>query len=147
MLHVFVFGTVFLLIISSIGSYEAFIIPNRLVCGKLCHEVIANLSPWFFAWARCLCWMSCVSVQACGGMEKCQDIWVYSVLANKFPTPIPTPIADHAMLRKPAKVLLLKFYDRKMKYLIYLTDSNTEHVFNYKWKQVLKSLRRIEKDS
>lgn len=38
---IFLFGTVFLLIISSIGSYEAFHYTESVeFCGKLCHQVM-----------------------------------------------------------------------------------------------------------
>ena len=38
---IFIFGTVFLLIISSIGSYEAFHYTESVeFCGKLCHQVM-----------------------------------------------------------------------------------------------------------
>ena len=38
---IFVFGTIFLIIISSVGSYEAFHMTESVeFCGKLCHQVM-----------------------------------------------------------------------------------------------------------
>jgi len=140
---IFLFGTVFLLIISSIGSYEAFHYTESVeFCGKLCHQV---MEPEFVTYhgsshER----VACVECHVGSGASwyvksKMSGLYqVYSVLAKKFPTPIPTPIANLRPAQETCEQCHWpeKFYDRKVKYLqSYLADElNTEHVINLQMK-------------
>jgi len=140
---IFIFGTVFLLIISSIGSYEAFHYTESVeFCGKLCHKV---MEPEFVTYhgsshER----VACVECHVGSGASwyvksKMSGLYqVYSVLANKFPKPIPTPIADLRPAQETCEQCHWpeKFYDRKMKNLqSYLADDvNTEHVIHLQMK-------------
>ena len=140
---IFVFGTVFLLIISSIGSYEAFHYTESVeFCGKLCHKV---MEPEFVTYhgsshERVACVECHVGSGASSYVKsKMSGLYqVYSVLANKFPTPIPTPIADLRPAQETCERCHWpeKFYDRKMKNLqSYLADdANTEHVIDLQMK-------------
>lgn len=140
---IFIFGTVFLLIISSIGSYEAFHYTESVeFCGKLCHQV---MEPEFVTYhgsshER----VACVECHVGSGASwyvksKMSGLYqVYSVLANKFPKPIPTPIANLRPAQETCEQCHWpeKFYDRKMKNLqSYLADDmNTEHVIHLQMK-------------
>jgi len=133
---IFMFGTVFLLIISSIGSYEAFHYTESVeFCGKLCHKV---MEPEFVTYhgsphER----VACVECHVGSGASwyvksKMSGLYqVYSVLANKFPKPIPTPIANLRPVQETCEQCHwpAKFYDRKMKNLpsFLADDSNTEY--------------------
>ena len=133
---IFVFGTIFLLIISSIGSYEAFHYTESVeFCGKLCHNV---MEPEFVTYhgsshER----VACVECHVGAGAgwyvkSKMSGLYqVYSVIFHKFPTPIPTPIANLRPARETCEQCHWpeKFYDRKVKNLkSYLADNaNTEH--------------------
>jgi hypothetical protein len=63
---------------------------------------------------------------------------VYSVLANKFPTPIPTPIANLRPARETCEQCHWpeKFYDRKLKIkeTFLADDSNTEEIIDLQLK-------------
>ena len=140
---IFIFGTVFLLIISSIGSYEAFHYTESVeFCGKLCHQV---MEPEFVTYhgsshER----VACVECHVGSGASwyvksKMSGLYqVYSVLANKFPTPIPTPIANLRPAQETCEQCHWpeKFYDRKMKNLqsFLADDMNTEHVIDLQMK-------------
>ena len=133
---IFVFGTIFLLIISSIGSYEAFHYTESVeFCGKLCHSV---MEPEFVTYhgsshER----VACVECHVGAGAgwyvkSKMSGLYqVYSVMFHKFPTPIPTPIANLRPARETCEQCHWpeKFYDRKVKNLkSYMADDkNTEH--------------------
>ena len=133
---IFIFGTIFLLIISSIGSYEAFHYTESVeFCGKLCHKV---MEPEFVTYhgsshER----VACVECHVGSGASwyvksKLSGLYqVYSVLANKYPTPIPTPIANLRPARETCEQCHWpeKFYDSKIKNLTsYLADANnSEH--------------------
>ncbi|MFA5330085.1 MAG: NapC/NirT family cytochrome c [Prolixibacteraceae bacterium] len=132
---IFIFGTVFLLVISSIGSYEAFHYTESVeFCGKLCHQV---MEPEFVAYqgsshAR----VACVECHVGSGASwyvksKMSGLYqVYSVLAKKYPTPIPTPISNLRPARETCEQCHWpeKFYDRKLRIeKSYLADdANTE---------------------
>ncbi|HCY43257.1 MAG TPA: cytochrome C [Prolixibacteraceae bacterium] len=140
---IFIFGTVFLLIISSIGSYEAFHYTESVeFCGKLCHQV---MEPEFVTYhgsshER----VACVECHVGSGASwyvksKMSGLYqVYSVLADKFPRPIPTPIANLRPAQETCEQCHWpeKFYDRKIKNLqSYLADDlNTEHVIHLQMK-------------
>ncbi len=140
---IFIFGTVFLLIISSIGSYEAFHYTESVeFCGKLCHKV---MEPEFVTYhgsshER----VACVECHVGSGASwyvksKMSGLYqVYSVMADKFPRPIPTPIANLRPAQETCEQCHWpeKFYDRKIKNLqSYLADDlNTEHVIHLQMK-------------
>ena len=140
---IFIFGTVFLLIISSIGSYEAFHYTESVeFCGKLCHKVMEPEYVTYHGSSHER--VACVACHVGSGASwyvksKMSGLYqVYSVLANKFPRPIPTPIADLRPAQETCEQCHWpeKFYDRKMKNLqSYLADdSNTEHVIHLQMK-------------
>jgi hypothetical protein len=132
---IFIFGTVFLLIISSVGSYEAFHYTESVeFCGKLCHKVMEPEYTTYHGSAHER--VACVECHVGAGASwyvksKLSGLYqVYSVLAKKYPTPIPTPIAN----LRPAQETCerchwpQKFYDNKLRIKhSYLTDeTNTE---------------------
>ena len=134
---IFIIGTVFLLIISSVGSYEAFHYTESVeFCGKLCHQV---MEPEYVTYhgsphER----VACVECHVGSGASwyvksKLSGLYqVYSVLAKKYPQPIPTPIANLRPARETCEQCHWpeKFYDRKLRIKhSYLTDeNNTERV-------------------
>ena len=134
---IFIIGTVFLLIISSVGSYEAFHYTESVeFCGKLCHQV---MEPEYVTYhgsphER----VACVECHVGSGASwyvksKLSGLYqVYSVLAKKYPHPIPTPIANLRPARETCEQCHWpdKFYDRKLRIKhSYLTDeNNTERV-------------------
>lgn len=133
---IFVFGTVFLLIISSIGSYEAFHLTESVeFCGKLCHKV---MEPEYTTYqgsphARVACVECHVGAGASWYVKsKLSGLYqVYSVIAHKYPTPIPTPISNLRPARETCEQCHWpeKFYDRKLisKQTFLADDENTEH--------------------
>jgi len=135
---IFIFGTVFLLIISSVGSYEAFHYTESVeFCGKLCHNVMEPEYTTYHGSAHER--VACVECHVGTGASwyvksKLSGLYqVYSVLAKKYPTPIPTPIAN----LRPAQETCerchwpQKFYDDKLRVKhSYLSDeTNTEIMF------------------
>ena len=92
---IFTFGTVMFLLLSSVGSYEAFHYTESVeFCGALCHQV---MEPEYVAYqnsphAR----VSCVECHVGSGASwymrsKLSGLYqVYAVLANVYPRPIPT---------------------------------------------------------
>lgn len=140
---IFVVGTVFLLIISSVGSYEAFHYTESVeFCGKLCHQV---MEPEFVTYhgsshERVACVECHVGAGATWYVKsKLSGLYqVYSVLAHKFPTPIPTPIANLRPARETCEKCHWpeKFYDRKLKdeHSFLADDSNTEEVIQLQMK-------------
>jgi nitrate/TMAO reductase-like tetraheme cytochrome c subunit len=140
---IFVIGTIFLLIISSIGSYEAFHYTESVeFCGKLCHKV---MEPEFVTYhgsshER----VACVECHVGSGASwyvksKMSGLYqVYSVMAHKYPTPIPTPIANLRPARETCEQCHWpeKFYDSKIKNLMsYKADvGNTEHAIQLQMK-------------
>lgn len=133
---IFVFGTVFLLIVSSIGSYEAFHLTESVeFCGKLCHKV---MEPEYTTYQNSPhAKVACVECHVGAGASwyvksKLSGLYqVYSVLAHKYPTPIPTPIANLRPARETCEQCHWpeKFYDRKLvsRQTFLANDSNTEH--------------------
>ncbi|MDP2336079.1 MAG: NapC/NirT family cytochrome c [Bacteroidota bacterium] len=140
---IFIFGTVFLLIISSVGSYEAFHYTESVeFCGKLCHQV---MEPEFVTYhgsshERVACVECHVGAGATWYVKsKLSGLYqVYSVLAHKFPTPIPTPIANLRPARETCEKCHWpeKFYDRKMKdeHSFLADESNTEEIVQLQMK-------------
>jgi len=132
---IFIVGTVFLLIISSVGSYEAFHYTESVeFCGKLCHSVMEPEYTTFHGSAHER--VACVECHVGSGASwyvksKMSGLYqVYSVLAKKYPTPIPTPIANLRPAQETCERCHWpdKFYDDKLKIKhSYLTDDdNTE---------------------
>jgi hypothetical protein len=140
---IFIFGTIFLLIISSIGSYEAFHITESVeFCGKLCHKVMEPEYVTYHGSSHER--VACVECHVGAGAtwyvkSKLSGLYqVYSVLAHKFPTPIPTPIANLRPARETCEKCHWpeKFYDRKMKIeeSFLADDANTERIIHLQMK-------------
>jgi len=132
---IFAVGTVFLLIISSIGSYEAFHYTESVeFCGKLCHDVMEPEYTTYHGSAHER--VACVECHVGTGASwyvksKLSGLYqVYSVLAKKYPQPIPTPIANLRPAQETCEKCHWpqKFYDNKLRIKhSYLTDeTNTE---------------------
>lgn len=117
---IFIFCSVFFLLISAIGSYEAFRYTESVeFCGTLCHKVMA---PEYIAYqnsshAR----VGCVDCHVGEGADwyvrsKLSGLYqVYAVTANIFPTPIPTPLENLRPARETCEKCHWpeKFYARK----------------------------------
>lgn len=140
---IFIIGTVFLLIISSIGSYEAFHYTESVeFCGKLCHKVMEPEHTAYLGSAHER--VACVECHVGAGASwyvksKLSGLYqVYSVLAKKYPTPIPTPIANLRPARETCEQCHWpeKFYDNKFreKHSFLSDETNTERVINMRIK-------------
>ena len=136
---IFVVGTVFLLIISSIGSYEAFHYTESVeFCGKLCHKVMKPEYTTYHGSSHER--VACVECHVGSGASwyvksKLSGLYqVYSVLAKKYPQPIPTPIANLRPARETCEECHWpeKFYDRKLRveHSFLSDEQNTERVIN-----------------
>ncbi len=144
---IFIAGTVVLLIISSVGSYEAFHYTESVeFCGKLCHQV---MEPEYVTYhgsphERVACVECHVGAGASWYVKsKLSGLYqVYSVLAKKYPQPIPTPIANLRPARETCEECHWpeKFYDHKLRVKhSFLTDEeNTERVINMQIKTSTK---------
>ncbi|MDH5400624.1 MAG: NapC/NirT family cytochrome c [Cyclobacteriaceae bacterium] len=132
---IFGFGTITLLILSSIGSYEAFhYTESNEFCGTLCHEV---MEPEHIAYqnsphARVACVDCHVGTGATWYMRsKLSGLrQVYAVLTDNFSRPIETPIHDLRPAQETCEECHWpeKFYARQLRQTkYYLTDSlNTQ---------------------
>ena len=140
---IFIVGTVFLLVISSVGSYEAFHYTESVeFCGKLCHKVMEPEYTTYHGSSHER--VACVECHVGAGAtwyvkSKLSGLYqVYSVLAHKFPTPIPTPIANLRPARETCEKCHWpeKFYDSKVKVedSFLADDSNTEQVIHLQMK-------------
>lgn len=96
---IFALGSVLVIFVSAVGSYQAFHYSESVeFCGKTCHEV---MKPEYTAYqnsphARVPC-ASCHIGSGAGWFVKSKlsgAYQVYAVLANNYPTPIPTPIKN-----------------------------------------------------
>ena len=134
---IFIFGTVFLLIISSVGSYEAFHYTESVeFCGKLCHKVMEPEYTTYHGSSHER--VACVECHVGSGASwyvksKLSGLYqVYSVLANKYPTPIPTPIANLRPAQETCEQCHWpeKFYDNKVKekHSFLADEINTERI-------------------
>jgi len=128
-------GTLIFLLVSAAGSYKAFHYTESIeFCGTLCHSV---MEPEYVAYqnsphAR----VKCVECHVGEGADwyvksKLSGLYqVYSVLFNKFPRPIPTPIQSLRPARETCEKCHWpqKFYAQKLhNQRGFLTDSvNTE---------------------
>lgn len=132
---IFVVGTVIILILTSIGSYQAYHITESVeFCGTLCHEV---MKPEYTTYqesphARVACTECHVGTGANWYIKsKLSGAYqVYSVLAKKYPKPIPTPIESLRPARETCEECHWpqKFYSHQLRNeKHFLADSlNTE---------------------
>ncbi len=136
---IFITGTVFLLVISSIGSYEAFHYTESVeFCGKLCHEVMKPEYTTYHGSSHER--VACVECHVGSGASwyvksKLSGLYqVYSVLAKKYPKPIPTPIANLRPARETCEECHWpdKFYDRKLRieHSFLADEENTEQIIH-----------------
>ncbi len=96
---IFTFGTVLFLLVSSVGSFEAYHYTESVeFCGTLCHQV---MEPEYVAYQNSPhAKVACVECHVGSGANwyvksKLSGLYqVYAVLANVFPRPIPTPISN-----------------------------------------------------
>ena len=132
---IFGVGTIFLLVLSAIGSYEAFhYTESTEFCGTLCHKV---MEPEYVAYqnsphAR----VACVDCHVGSGADwyvrsKLSGLrQVYAVLTDNYNKPIETPIHDLRPARETCEECHWpeKFYSRQlMQEKHFLTDSlNTQ---------------------
>ncbi len=134
---IFLVGTIFLLIISSVGSYEAFHYTESVeFCGKLCHKVMEPEYTTYHGSAHER--VACVECHVGSGASwyvksKLSGLYqVYSVLAKKYPTPIPTPIANLRPAQETCEQCHWpeKFYDHKFreKHSFLSDEVNTERI-------------------
>lgn len=140
---IFAAGTAIFLLISAIGSYEAFHYTESVsFCGKVCHSV---MKPEYTAYqhsphAR----VACVDCHVGSGADwyvksKLSGLYqVYAVTFGKVPRPIETPVTDLRPARETCEQCHWpqKFYDRKLRLQkIYLSDEkNTEWNITYSLK-------------
>ncbi|WP_372773816.1 cytochrome c3 family protein [Mangrovibacterium sp.] len=140
---IFIVGTVFLLIISSIGSYEAFHYTESVeFSGKLCHQVMEPEYTTYHGSSHER--VACVECHVGSGASwyvksKLSGLYqVYSVLAKKYPKPIPTPIENLRPARETCEQCHWpeKFYDRKMRiqHAFLADDANTENIIHLQFK-------------
>lgn len=132
---IFAVGTSVFLLVSAVGSYEAFhYTESTEFCGTLCHEV---MEPEYTAYqnsphAR----VACVDCHVGEGADwfvrsKMSGLYqVYAVAVDNYPRPIPTPIKNLRPARETCERCHWpeKFYSRKLRYeRHYLSDEeNTE---------------------
>jgi len=140
---IFGIGTLFLLFLTGVGSYEAFHYSESVeFCGTLCHEV---MEPEYVTYqnsphAR----VSCVDCHVGEGANwyvksKLSGIrQVYAVITNDFNRPIKTPIVNLRPARETCEKCHWpeKFYARQLRFTKhYLADSlNTEWNINLQMK-------------
>ncbi len=148
---IFIIGTVFLLIISAVGSYEAFHYTESVeFCGKLCHQVMEPEYVTYHGSSHER--VACVECHVGSGANwyvksKLSGLYqVYSVMAKKYPQPIPTPIANLRPARETCEECHWpeKFYDNKMRVKhSFLTDEeNTENIIHLQVKTSTKQTSR-----
>lgn len=117
---IFVLGSTIFLLLSSIGSYEAFhYTESNEFCGTLCHNVMEPEYVTYHGSAHAR--VNCVECHVGSGAgwyvrSKLSGLYqVYSVLTNSFPTPIATPVHSLRPARETCEKCHWpeKFYDRK----------------------------------
>ncbi|MCD4736247.1 MAG: NapC/NirT family cytochrome c [Bacteroidales bacterium] len=118
---IFLFGTVIFLLLSAVGSYEAFhYTESTEFCGTLCHKV---MNPEYVAYqnsshAR----VACVDCHVGSGADwyvrsKLSGLYqVYAITLGSYPTPIPTPIQNLRPARETCEECHWpeKFYSRQL---------------------------------
>ena len=130
---IFLVGTVFLVILSSIGSFQAFhITESNEFCGKLCHKV---MKPEYTAYQNSPhSRVNCVECHVGSGAgwyvrSKITGLYqVYAVITGQVPRPILTPIESLRPAMETCEHCHWpeKFYDRKQRNIIsYLADEAT----------------------
>lgn len=140
---VFMFGTLVFLILTSIGSYEAFhYTESNQFCGTLCHQVMDPEYSTYQTSAHAK--VRCVECHVGPGADwyvksKLSGLYqVYAVLFDKYPTPIPTPISSLRPARETCEQCHWpeKFYPNRIRNEIhYLADSaNTQWNIVYRMK-------------
>jgi len=132
---IFAVGTIVLLFLSGVGSYEAFHYTESVqFCGTMCHQV---MEPEYTAYqgsahSRVAC-VECHVGPGAGWYVKSKlsglrQVW--AVITNSYPTPIPTPIQDLRPARETCEECHWpeKFYSHKLVHeKSYLADeANTE---------------------
>jgi len=132
---IFVFSSLLLLFLSGIGSYEAFHYTESVkFCGKLCHEV---MEPEYVTYQHSAhAHVACVECHVGAGAgwyvrSKISGLYqVYSVIFDKYPRPIATPIQDLRPARETCEKCHWpeKFYSQNLRVQKnFLTDeTNTE---------------------
>ena len=132
---IFSVGSTIFLLLSAIGSYEAFHYTESVeFCGTLCHEV---MNPEYVAYQNSPhAQVACVDCHVGSGADwyvrsKISGLYqVYSVLMDKYPTPIPTPVHNLRPARETCEQCHWpeKFYARQLRIeRHYLADAeNTE---------------------
>lgn len=132
---IFIVGTVIFLILSALGSYKAYQITESVeFCGTLCHKV---MKPEYTTYQESPhAQVTCTECHVGAGANwyvksKLSGAYqVYSVLAEKYPQPIPTPIESLRPARETCEECHWpkKFYSQQMRYeKHFLADSlNTE---------------------
>ncbi|OGU35251.1 MAG: cytochrome C [Ignavibacteria bacterium GWB2_35_6b] len=119
---IFTVGTVVLLFISAVGSYEAFHYSESVeFCGTTCHAV---MKPEFVAYQNSPhAKVACVACHVGSGADwfvkaKLSGLYqVYAVLADVYPRPIETPIKNLRPARETCEQCHWpeKFYSKKLK--------------------------------
>jgi hypothetical protein len=132
---VFVFGTLLFMVLSALGSYQAFHITESVeFCGTVCHTVMEPEHTTYQGspHSRVTC-TECHVGEGAGWYVKSKlsgAYQVYSVLAEKYPKPIPTPIENLRPARETCEQCHWpkKFYSNQLRYeKHFLADSaNTE---------------------
>ncbi|MEN8156363.1 MAG: NapC/NirT family cytochrome c [Bacteroidota bacterium] len=140
---VFIFLSFLFLLLTGIGSYQAFhYTESNEFCGTLCHKV---MEPEYAAYqGSAHSRVSCVECHVGEGANwyvksKLSGLYqVYSVLANKYPTPIETPIHNLRPARETCEECHWpeKFYSHRLRSeKHFLTDSaNTQWDIQLKMK-------------
>ncbi|HRZ22005.1 MAG TPA: NapC/NirT family cytochrome c, partial [Bacteroidales bacterium] len=135
----FAIGTTLFLLLSAMGSYEAFHYTESVkFCGTLCHRV---MKPEYVAYQNSAhARVACVDCHVGTGANwyvrsKLSGLYqVYATLLNIYPRPIPTPIKNLRPARETCEECHWpeKFYAHQLvKKVHYLADgSNTEWTMN-----------------
>ncbi|MBI9068762.1 MAG: NapC/NirT family cytochrome c [Salinivirgaceae bacterium] len=132
---IFIFGTLLFVLLTGVGSYQLYHYSESVeFCGKVCHEA---MKPEYVAYQNSShAKVTCAQCHIGSGAEwfvkaKISGMYqVYSVLANKVPRPIPTPIENLRPARETCEKCHWpeKFYEnslRSEKYFI-ADENNTE---------------------
>jgi hypothetical protein len=119
---IFAIGTTFLLLVSALGSYEAFHFTESVeFCGTICHEV---MKPEYTAYQNSAhARVACVDCHVGTGADwyvrsKLSGMYqIYSVLFNKYQRPIPVPIHNLRPARETCEQCHWpqKFYSQKLR--------------------------------
>jgi NapC/NirT cytochrome c family protein len=134
---IFLALTAVLLALTAMGSYEAFHYTESVeFCGEVCHEV---MEPEFVTYQHSShANVSCAECHVGAGASwyvksKLSGLYqVYSILAEKYPTPIPTPIEHLRPARETCEKCHWpeKFYDNKLRNITaFLADEENSEWF------------------